>query len=126
MKSEPPTLVELLTDFAKASGLRREDLQCIRTSHILDDPFSDEILIVYHRTGEDGYHHVPILLDHEDVVLYLGDVHRNDQDPWFPVIPTDVDCEATRRYYVQQLNAQAELFQLPPSSRKKTLAWIAR
>lgn len=122
MQKEPPTLIELATDFAKASGLRRKDLQRIRRNHIIDDPFTDEILIVLKREDED--HLVPILLDHEDVALYLLKEHRKDEDLWFPVIPAEIDCDASRQYYAQQLYEQLEQFQ-SPFNRKGALLALA-
>ena len=122
MQKEPPTLIELATDFAKASGLRRKDLQRIRRSHIIDDPMTSEILIVLKREDED--HLVPILLDHEDVALYLLKEHRKDEDLWFPVIPAEIDCDASRQYYAQQLYEQLEQFQ-PPFNRKGALLALA-
>ena len=122
MQQTSPTLIELATDFAKASGLRRKDLQRIRSSHIIDDPITSEILIVLKREDED--HLVPILLDHEDVALYLLKEHRKDEDLWFPVFPAEIDCDASRQYYAQQLYEQLEQFQ-SPFSRKRALTCIA-
>src|SRR5947207_15036206 len=100
MQQTSPTLIELATDFAKASGLQRKDLQRIRSSHIIDDPLSDEILVVLKREDED--HLVPILLDHEDVALYLLKEHRVDEDVWFPVFSAVIDCDSSRHNYASQ------------------------
>jgi hypothetical protein len=119
-----PTLVEIATDFARASGLRRRDLQSVRACHILNDPFIDEMLIFFTREGENSIRHVPILLDHEDVVLHLLKEHASDDDLWFPVVPEEVDCGEARRYYVGQLYEQMEQFQ-SPFNRKKALTMLA-
>lgn len=106
---EPLTPIEV-TRFARACGLRREDLQHVRRSHIVQDHFSQKIFIVFVREGQQENHAVPVLDGHEYIVLYLLEYHKDDDedDLWVPMVPPVVDCNATRRYYAQHLYQQLQ------------------
>src|SRR5947207_1539722 len=121
---EPLTPI-VVTRFARACGLRREDLQYVRNSHIVQDHFSKRIFIVFTREGQQENHAVPILDGHESIVLSLLEYHKDDEedDLWVPTVPPVVDCDATRRYYAQHLYQQLQPY-LRHSHCKRTLATI--